>query len=157
MGGWEVVAANPAPFLSLGVCTVEWLERALPGDPGAVSSGVDGDDLVHLDVRSDNVCFVGDRALLVDWNLAGVGNGLFDVAFWLPSLAFEGGPSRRRRARPPTCSPPASRGFSLRVRVKRTSPTRPSSGGFSVSSFPPRFRGQCGCWGCRSWMGESRQ
>jgi len=30
--------------------------------------------------------------VLVDWNLACVGNGLFDVAFWLPSLRLEGGP-----------------------------------------------------------------
>jgi hypothetical protein len=28
----------------------------------------------------------------VDWNLACIGNGRFDVAFWLPSLRLEGGP-----------------------------------------------------------------
>jgi hypothetical protein len=45
-----------------------------------------------MDVRSDNLCFVGGRAVLVDWNLARRGNGRFDVAFWLPSLQLEGGP-----------------------------------------------------------------
>jgi hypothetical protein len=30
--------------------------------------------------------------VLVDWNLACVGNGAFDVAFWLPSLRLEDGP-----------------------------------------------------------------
>jgi aminoglycoside phosphotransferase (APT) family kinase protein len=48
--------------------------------------------VLHFDVRSDNLCFVGDRVVLVDWNLACVGNGRFDVAFWLPSLKLEGGP-----------------------------------------------------------------
>ena len=30
--------------------------------------------------------------MLVDWSHARVGNPAFDVAFWLPSLALEGGP-----------------------------------------------------------------
>ncbi len=53
---------------------------------------MDGDALVHLDVRSDNLCFVGDRVVLIDWNLACRGNPRVDVAAWLPSLADEGGP-----------------------------------------------------------------
>src|SRR3954468_21651927 len=28
-GGWRTVAADPAPFLALGVVSAEWLERAL--------------------------------------------------------------------------------------------------------------------------------
>jgi aminoglycoside phosphotransferase (APT) family kinase protein len=43
-------------------------------------------------VRSDNVCFVGDRAVLVDWNWAAIGNPVIDLAAWLPSLHAEGGP-----------------------------------------------------------------
>lgn len=31
--------------------------------------------------------------MLVDWNWARVGNPAVDVAFWLPSLALEGGPT----------------------------------------------------------------
>jgi thiamine kinase-like enzyme len=49
--------------------------------------------LLHFDVRSDNLCLRGDRAVLVDWNFACVGNPLFDVAAWLPSLHAEGGPA----------------------------------------------------------------
>src|SRR5260370_35916769 len=30
--------------------------------------------------------------MIVDWNHAHIGNSRFDVAFWLPSLALEGGP-----------------------------------------------------------------
>jgi len=53
---------------------------------------LEGDALLHFDVRSDNLCIRGDRAVLVDWNLACVGNPAFDVAFWLPSLTLENGP-----------------------------------------------------------------
>jgi len=54
---------------------------------------LDGDDLVHADVRSDNLCFAGERAILVDWNNACRGNGDLDTAFWAPSLCAEGGPA----------------------------------------------------------------
>ena len=53
---------------------------------------IDGDALVHIDVRSDNLCFSGDRVVLVDWNLVARANPLLDVAAWLPSLHSEGGP-----------------------------------------------------------------
>jgi len=53
---------------------------------------VDGTELLHMDVRSDNICLVGAQAVLVDWNVAAVGAACIDVAFWLPSLAAEGGP-----------------------------------------------------------------
>jgi Ser/Thr protein kinase RdoA (MazF antagonist) len=53
---------------------------------------LDGDALLHFDVRSDNLCFSGERTLLVDWNLACIGNARFDIAFWLPSLRLEDGP-----------------------------------------------------------------
>jgi len=93
--GWSRVAEDPAPLLSTGILSSDWLEAALPvllaaGDP----SVIDGDELCHFDVRSDNLCFRPDgSAVLVDWNLAEVGNAKLDVAFWLPSLLLEGGPS----------------------------------------------------------------
>ncbi len=48
--------------------------------------------MVHNDIRSDNLCFRDGQAILVDWNWARIGNPLFDVAAWLPSLHSEGGP-----------------------------------------------------------------
>lgn len=91
--GWKDIAEDPAPFLSLGIVSAVWLERSLPAlidasDP----SRLDGDSLVHCDVRSDNLCLRGDRAVLLDWNHARIGNPAFDIAFWLPSLVLEGGP-----------------------------------------------------------------
>jgi aminoglycoside phosphotransferase (APT) family kinase protein len=48
--------------------------------------------LLHLDTRSDNLCFRDGRALIIDWDGPMVGNPDVDIAFWLPSLAAEGGP-----------------------------------------------------------------
>jgi hypothetical protein len=90
---WRLVAEDPAPFLSLGLCSQVWLERALPSLLAAEAEAtLEGDSLVHGDVRSDNMCFTGDRVVLVDWNQACRGNAMIDVASWLPSLASEGGP-----------------------------------------------------------------
>ena len=96
-GGWPRVAANPNPFLSLGFCTEKWLTDALPSLLAAANEmPLEGNDLLHLDTRSDNLCFSGNngtRVVLVDWNHTSRGNGLVDIAFWLPSLHMEGGPS----------------------------------------------------------------
>jgi hypothetical protein len=92
--GWATVAADPAPFLSLGMCSAAWLDVCIPGLLAAADAApLDGGDLCHLDTRSDNVCLAADgRTVLVDWNWAVVGNGVIDIAGWLPSLRREGGP-----------------------------------------------------------------
>jgi len=92
--GWDEVASDPAPFLSLGLCSAGWFENALPTLLASQHLELfEGSDLVHFDVRSDNLCFIEGRTVLVDWNLASIGNALVDVASWLPSLEFEGGPA----------------------------------------------------------------
>jgi aminoglycoside phosphotransferase (APT) family kinase protein len=93
-GSWDVVAKNPMPFLSLELCSEAWLINALPKLLDAtVSVPLAGPGLTHNDVRSDNICFVGSRVVLIDWNFAATGNGMADDAFWLPSLHSEGGPA----------------------------------------------------------------
>ena len=93
LSGWRTVAADPAAFLALGLCTPAWLAAAVPTLQAAESAAVlTGSDFLHLDLRSDNLCFAGDRVILVDWNWACSGNGEFDLASWLPSLHAEGGP-----------------------------------------------------------------
>ncbi len=92
-GRWQAVAADPGPFLSVGLRDGEWLERSLPAILAAADRAqVDGDSLCHLDVRSDNLCFRDGRAILVDWNWASLANPDVDVAAWAPSLTREGGP-----------------------------------------------------------------
>jgi aminoglycoside phosphotransferase (APT) family kinase protein len=99
--GWPEVARDPEPFLSLGLCSREWLDQALAVLLEAASLDyLDGTSLVHLDVRSDNMFFRDGRAVLVDWNLAALGNPEFDLAFWLPSLRMEGGPEPESVCRP---------------------------------------------------------
>ena len=94
IGGWPEVARDPAPFLGLGLVSPEWLERGLPVLLDAWSStDLDGAALLHCDIRSDNLCLRDGRAILVDWSHARIGNPEFDVAFWLSSLALEGGPA----------------------------------------------------------------
>jgi hypothetical protein len=90
---WRAVEADPGPFLALGMAGAGWLEAALPtlirheeGCPTA------GDSLTHCDLRSDNICVTAERAVFVDWNLACLSNPRLDLGFWLPSLAYEGGP-----------------------------------------------------------------
>jgi hypothetical protein len=94
MVGWPTVAADPEPFLRLRLCSERWLDEALPALREAEAAApLDGDALVHLDVRSDNICLREGRAILVDWNWAHIGNPLIDVAAWLASLRAEGGPA----------------------------------------------------------------
>jgi phosphotransferase family enzyme len=91
--GWAAVARSPSRFLALTLCSSAWLTAALPQLLEAEARApLEGHALVHLDVRSDNVCSRGGQALLVDWVEARIANPDLDVAFWLPSLAAEGGP-----------------------------------------------------------------
>ncbi len=115
---WELIAENPTPLLGLGLCSREWLEQALPVlICGRGRCVVEGDELVHRDVYSGNVAFVGDRAVLVDWGACVQGSRWTDVAFAVLSVRVEGGvapaldfPERGRlRARRPPGSSPSRR------------------------------------------------
>lgn len=93
-GRWEEVGADPEPFLSVGLRDRAWLDRSLPTIvEAAARAPVAGDDVCHLDVRSDNICFRGGRAILVDWNWTSRANTEADLGAWLPSLYTEGGPA----------------------------------------------------------------
>ena len=91
---WRNVLDDPRPLRDAGIFDELWLDAALPRlIEASEACGVDGDELLHLDVRSDNICFRADgSAVLVDWPLACAGNARLDIAFWLPTLVMEGGP-----------------------------------------------------------------
>lgn len=92
-GNWPAVAADPGPFLALGLADAGWLEAALPAlIRYEESCPTAGDSLTHCDLRSDNICVASERAVFVDWNAACLSNPRLDLGFWLPSLAYEGGP-----------------------------------------------------------------
>ena len=92
-GNWADLIADPAAFIATGIRSPEWLDRnASKLQAAAMAAPIDGEALLHLDVRSDNLCFRDGKAILVDWNWACTGKQELDVAGWLPSLAAEGGP-----------------------------------------------------------------
>jgi len=89
---WQHVARNPAKFLSLGICSADWLRRHI-GTLIKAEARVDlrGRSLVHNDVYSGNVCFADGRAVLTDWATAARGNPELDIAFAIVSVLVEGG------------------------------------------------------------------
>jgi hypothetical protein len=88
---WREVAENPDPFLALGLCSGAWLDQVVEGLVQAeLRVSWAGDDFVHYDIYSGNMCFVGPRPLLVDWDTAGRGNRWIDVAFALLNIRVEG-------------------------------------------------------------------
>ena len=90
---WPDIGAHPADMVALGLCSPAWLEGALPAlSAAAATAPLAGDRLIHLDIRSDNVCIRDGRAIVIDWNHAALANPDLDLAFWLPSLRAEGGP-----------------------------------------------------------------
>jgi hypothetical protein len=93
MEGWAAIRADPVDAIELGVFDLEWFSRSSGVlETAAAEAVLSGPTLVHGDVRSDNLCIRGSRAVLVDWNLACRGSDTFDLASWLPSLHHEGGP-----------------------------------------------------------------
>lgn len=91
---WRHVAADPRPFLGLGLVTAAWLTHALDDLVRAEESvTLAGSQLVHNDLSSANIAFRGDRAVLVDWATAAVGNASLDAAMIVLSLRAEGSAS----------------------------------------------------------------
>lgn len=92
--GWRAVAADPAPFLGLGLVSGGWLERNLSTLRAAEDSTIlEGDELLHLDARGDNMAVLPERVVLVDWNWACVGNAELDLAYFVNHIGATGGPS----------------------------------------------------------------
>lgn len=90
---WQRIAEDPEPFLRMGFADSGWLDKALPDlIQQEELCQTEGDSLTHWDLRSDNICLTDDRAIFIDWNNACLSNPRLDLGFFLPSLAYEGGP-----------------------------------------------------------------
>jgi hypothetical protein len=89
---WSMVTEDPGPFLGLGVCSSAWLEANIAALLAA-EQRVDlrGSGLVHNDIYSGNLCFIGPRVVFVDWANAARGNHCLDVAFAIVTVLSEGG------------------------------------------------------------------
>jgi Phosphotransferase enzyme family len=89
-GGWaELATTTDTPGLD------PWCHAHL-SDLAALEArwpeAIDGPTLVHGDVRSDNILIGAAGPVFVDWPHAAVGNPVFDVVAWAPSVVLEGGP-----------------------------------------------------------------
>jgi hypothetical protein len=94
VGLWSSIAENPEPLLRLGVCSASWLREAAPLlAAGAERAELDGESIVHYDVRSDNLCLLEERTVLVDWNVLCRGNSEIDRVFFAQTVTMEGGPA----------------------------------------------------------------
>lgn len=142
--GWDDVSRDPEPFLRLGLCSDAWLEEALPALLEASDTSLlEGEALLHFDVRSDNLCIRDGRAFFVDWNWACIGNPAVDVAFWLPSLALEHGPAPEEieRARPEVASlAPLVAGFFAARAGLPPPPGAPTVRGFQLAQLEVALR-----------------
>ncbi len=91
--GWRRVEADPAPLLGLFMCTERWLGGALPTLLEAEAAAVvDGGSLVHRNPRACNLLVGSDRATLLDWRHAVVGNPQLDRAMLAGAIHADGGP-----------------------------------------------------------------
>lgn len=104
---WPRVIELADRLVELGVVLPGWLEAhaaALVGVDAEADSALDlSACLVHGDVRSDNLCVIGDGEVrLVDWSHAGAGHERHDLVQLLPTLHLEGGPPPWR-----VCTEPA--------------------------------------------------
>lgn len=90
LDGWRNLARDPPPAGLLDEWCLRHLDRLAGAEP-AWEEALSGRELVHGDVRSDNV-IIGPRGVtFVDWPAACTGRNLFDVVSMLPSVALEGG------------------------------------------------------------------
>ncbi len=92
-GHWRRLAEDPLP--GLDDWSLDHLAR-LVGLEAGVDQAVDGDRLMHVDLRTDNVIFANageEHDVIVDWPYACLGAPWADLVCLLPSLELDGGPS----------------------------------------------------------------
>ena len=90
---WPLIAEDVEAFMTLGLCSRTWFKAAVDGLAAAERDADQrGEALVHNDVRSDNLCFLGRRVIFVDWAQAFRGNPEYDVATAASTLPLESGP-----------------------------------------------------------------
>ncbi len=91
--GWRDLREAPEPFLALGVLPPEDFGRVLPSLVEAEeATSLEGDELLHLDARGDNMAFLPDRVVFVDWNWASVGPAELDRDYFAIHVHATGGP-----------------------------------------------------------------
>ena len=92
INGWRQLAEGPPSDLDrLDSWSRRNLDRLVELESQAPDA-VDGDSLLHLDVRADNMLLAEDTVWIFDWAWACVGTSWVDVVAFAPSVAIQGGP-----------------------------------------------------------------
>lgn len=93
--GWRQLEAATAKCEDDLAGLDPWARRqlaALADLEGKWAKSSEGNTLVHVDLRADNLLITGNRVVVVDWPHAAIGAAWIDLLFLLPSVAMQGGP-----------------------------------------------------------------
>jgi hypothetical protein len=91
---WRQLAAHPRP-VALTPGLERWVRENLDllvELEESSEAAATGDTLVHFDLRADNIVLTRRDVFFVDWPHARVGAPWLDLAYFLPSVAMQGGP-----------------------------------------------------------------
>lgn len=88
----EAVAAGPEVLDRLDPWSQRHLEQLLNLESLAPAA-VEGNTLLHTDIRADNILLTDDRVWFVDWPHAAIGAAWVDSILFAPSVAMQGGAS----------------------------------------------------------------
>ena len=92
INGWRQLAEGPPSDLDrLDAWSRRNLGRLVDLESQAPNA-VDGETLLHLDVRADNILLAENKVWLFDWASACVGAPWVDAIGFAPSVAMQGGP-----------------------------------------------------------------
>jgi hypothetical protein len=80
--------------VAVATMPVEWQSRvdALVALEAGWREAVEGDTLVHCDIRADNILLHDTGVSFVDWPWAVLGAAWLDLVLFLPTVAMQGGP-----------------------------------------------------------------
>ena len=90
--GWRQLLDEQPSRLN---CVDEWSRRhieTLAAIEDTVGGALEGDTLLHVDIRGDNILLTPKRTWFVDWPHACVGPSWLDVVAFAPSVTMQGGP-----------------------------------------------------------------
>jgi hypothetical protein len=90
--GWqELRDDDPLGRARLDAWSTRNLDRLADVEAEAVAA-VEGDTLLHFDLRADNLLLTRERVWFVDWPHAAIGAGWVDAILFAPSVTLQGGP-----------------------------------------------------------------
>ncbi|HUP17496.1 MAG TPA: phosphotransferase [Acidimicrobiia bacterium] len=94
---WPLLGADRGWLQNQAVCTDAWLDASIDAVASAEEEfDPSGNRLVHNDLWSGNIAFVGRRCLFIDWAEAHRGSHWVDMGFAMLSLRSEGDPAQIR-------------------------------------------------------------